>query len=332
MRARILTLLLAVFFLLPGMLREARADYPHDRPLTIIVPFGPGGAVDIASRILAEYFQKEFNITINVVNKPGGAQAIGINDMLRARPDGYTLAFPGFSALCTTPLLTNVGYTDKNIKPVAQITVMELVFSTNKAVGPHSFAAFLEKAAREPDSTVYGSTGAITTQRLYLTKLLQRFHDGQKVRHAAYGSGHEVSTALLGKHIGAGFQVPTNILPYVASGDFQALAITRAQRHPALPDTPTFRELYADRLTPDDEKWIDLGSWHGLVASAKVPDERIQALQPLLKKALTDPGVIASFQKIGLSVDYLPPAEFQNVIDASILLVKDVLAGRKSLD
>lgn len=332
MRARILTLLLAAFILLPCMSREARADYPHDRPLTIIVPFGPGGAVDIASRILAEYFQKEFNITINVVNKPGGAQAIGINDMLRARPDGYTLAFPGFSALCTTPLLTNVGYTDANIKPVAQITVMELVFSTNKAVGPDSFPAFLEKAAREPDSTVYGSTGAITTQRLYLTKLLQRFHDGQKVRHAAYGSGHEVSTALLGKHIGAGFQVPTNILPYAASGDFQALAITRHERHPALPDTPTFRELYADRLTPEDEKWIDLGSWHGLVASAKVPDERIQALQPLLQRALSDPGVITGFQKIGLSVDYLPPAEFKKVIDASILLVKDVLAGRKSLD
>lgn len=332
MHKRILTLLLAVFILLPCMLREARAEYPHDRPLTIIVPFGPGGAVDIASRILAEYFQKEFKITINVINKPGGAQAIGINDMLRARPDGYTLAFPGFSALCTTPILTNVGYTPKDIQPVAQITVMELVFSTHKEVGPHSFAAFLEKAKNEPDSTVYGSTGAITTQRLYMTKLLQRFHEGQKVRHAAYGSGHEVSTALLGKHIGAGFQVPTNILPYVASGDIEPLAITRKERHPALPDTPTFRELYADKLTADDEKWIDLGSWHGLVASAKVPKERIQALQPYIQKALSDPEVIASFQKVGLSVDYLPPAKFGEVIDASILLVNDVLQGRTSLD
>ena len=65
---------------------DARAEYPYDKPINIIVPFGPGGGVDIAARILADYFQQNYNITINVVNKPGGAQAIGINEMLRAVP------------------------------------------------------------------------------------------------------------------------------------------------------------------------------------------------------------------------------------------------------
>ena len=106
-----------------------RQAHQHHRAL------GPGGGVDIAARILADYFQQNYNITINVVNKPGGAQAIGINEMLRARPDGYTLAFPGFSALATTPKLTNVGYTLKNIKPVAHIASMECVLSTNKSSG-----------------------------------------------------------------------------------------------------------------------------------------------------------------------------------------------------
>ncbi len=323
---------MSVFLLTSAFAGNAKADYPYDRPLTIIVPFGPGGAVDIASRILADYFLQEFKITINVVTKPGGGQALGMNEMLHARPDGYTLAFPGTSALTLTPLLTNVGYSVKNVQPVAQITVMELVFSTHKAVGPHSFADFLTQAKEKPDQTVYASTGAITTQRLYLTKLLQRFHDGMKIRHAAYGSGHEVSTALLGKHINAGFQVPTNILPYVKSGDFQPVAITSKERSKDLPDTPTFRELYADKLTPDDDKWIDLGSWHGLVASSKVTKERIEALEPLLQKALSNPQVIEKFQKVGLSVDYLPPAEFAKVIDATLLLTQDVLQGRKSLD
>ena len=75
-----------------------------------------------------------------------------------------------------------------------------------------------------------------------------------------------------------------------------------------------------------------MGSWHGLVASGKVPDERIAALQPLLQKALADPDVIARFKKIGLSVDYLPPKGFGEVIAAGSALVDDVLAGRKSLD
>lgn len=326
------TTLCLLALLLGGMAGQAKADYPYDRPITIIVPFGPGGAVDIASRILADYFLKEFKININVVTKPGGGQAVGLNEMLRARPDGYTLAFPGTGGLCVTPLLTNVGYTAKSFSPVAQITVMELVFSTNKAVGPDTFAAFLEQARKNPADTVYASTGAITTQRLYFTKLMQRFHPDLKVRHAAYGSGHEVSTALLGKHIKAGFQVPTNVLPYVKSGDLQAVAITRKERSKDLPDTSTFRELYADQLTPDDEKWIDLGSWHGLVASSKVPKAKIDALQPLLQKAFNDPEIIEKFQKIGLSVDYLPPAEFRKVIDATLVLTNDVLAGRKTLD
>lgn len=135
MKKSIIASLLIACSLFIGGNTDARAEYPYDKPINIIVPFGPGGGVDIAARILADYFQQNYNITINVVNKPGGAQAIGINEMLRARPDGYTLAFPGFSALATTPKLTNVGYTLKNIKPVAHIASMECVLSTNKSSG-----------------------------------------------------------------------------------------------------------------------------------------------------------------------------------------------------
>ena len=103
MKKSIIASLLIACSLFIGGNTDARAEYPYDKPINIIVPFGPGGGVDIAARILADYFQQNYNITINVVNKPGGAQAIGINEMLRARPDGYTLAFPGFSALATTP-------------------------------------------------------------------------------------------------------------------------------------------------------------------------------------------------------------------------------------
>ena len=249
MKKSIIASLLIACSLFIGGNTDARAEYPYDKPINIIVPFGPGGGVDIAARILADYFQQNYNITINVVNKPGGAQAIGINEMLRARPDGYTLAFPGFSALATTPKLTNVGYTLKNIKPVAHIASMECVLSTNKSSGIDTWEKFLQAAEKNPDGTVYGTTGSISTQRLYMTKLTDRFHGDLKIRHTAYTSGHEVSTALLGKHITAGFQVPANILPYANSGDFNVIAISRKERRADLPNTPTFRELYADKMT-----------------------------------------------------------------------------------
>ena len=185
MKKSIIASLLIACSLFIGGNTDARAEYPYDKPINIIVPFGPGGGVDIAARILADYFQQNYNITINVVNKPGGAQAIGINEMLRARPDGYTLAFPGFSALATTPKLTNVGYTLKNIKPVAHIASMECVLSTNKSSGIDTWEKFLQAAEKNPDGTVYGTTGSISTQRLYMTKLTDRFHGDLKIRHTA---------------------------------------------------------------------------------------------------------------------------------------------------
>ena len=205
------------------------------------------------------------------MNKPGGAQAIGINEMLRARPDGYTLAFPGFSALATTPKLTNVGYTLKNIKPVAHIASMECVLSTHKSSGIDTWEKFLQTAEKDPDGTVYGTTGSISTQRLYMTKLTDRFHGDFKIRHTPYTSGH-------------------------------------------------------------DEKWIDLGAWHGLIVSNKVKDDRTAALEPLIEKAMKDPDVIEKFNKIGLDAGYLPAKEFGELIQSSSDLGDEVLAGRKSLD
>ena len=230
MKKSIIASLFLACTLFVGGNTDARAEYPYDKPINIIVPFGPGGGVDIAARILADYFQQNYNITINVINKPGGAHAIGINEMLRARPDGYTLAFPGFSALATTPKLTNVGYTLKDIKPVAHIAAMECVLSTNKPSGNAATAKNLEPAKKDPHSPNYVSTGALSTQRHDKTNQHERFHKGLNIRHAAYSSGHEVSTALLGKHITAGFQVPANILPYANSGDFNVIAISRKER------------------------------------------------------------------------------------------------------
>lgn len=85
-------------------------------------------------------------------------------------------------------------------------------------------------------------------------------------------------------------------------------------------------------MTPEDEKWIDLGPWHGFIVSHKVKDEHIATLQPLIKKAMEDPEVIKKFNNVGLSADYLPAKEFGKLLQNTSDLVDEVLAGRKSLD
>lgn len=331
MKKSILSLFIACALFLGGNM-DARAEYPNDKPLTIIVPFGPSGGVDVAAHILADYFQKNYKITVNVVNRPGRTQAIGINEMLRAEPDGYTVTFPSFPTSGQATRLNTEEDTIKMLKPVAHITGMEFVLSTHKTSGIDTLEKFIQTAENYPAGTVYGTAGEISKQRLYMTKLLERFHKGTKIRHLAYDSGNAVTTALFDKQITAGFQVPANILPYAQAGSLNAIAISRKERNPNLPNTPTFRELYADQLTPEDEKWIDLNSWHGLVVSQKVKDEHVTTLMLLVKKAMEDPEVIKKFNRAGLSVDYLPAKEFGQLLQNTSELVDEVLAGRTSLD
>ena len=139
---------LAVSTLLLGMPNMAKSAYP-DRPVTVIIPFGPGGAVDIAARILAEYMQNKHKITLNVVCKAGGAGAPAMLDVAKARPDGYTFGFPAIATFSATPQIKNTGYTDKDFRAVAQISVMWLSLAVNADSGIKSFTDLMEAAKKK---------------------------------------------------------------------------------------------------------------------------------------------------------------------------------------
>lgn len=310
---------------------SAEAAFPFDRPINIVIPFGAGGSVDITTRIIADFLLQKHDININVINKPGGSQAIGMSEILRARPDGYTMVFPTFSSLATTPKISNVGYTLDNFKPIAQIMVIEPVYSVHTDSPIKTFTDFIELAKTDQD-TVYATTAAISIQRLYTAQLLNRFHDGMPLRHITYNSNHEVSTALLGKHITAGCSAPSNVVPYVKSGHLRALAISRSERHPALPDVPTIAEIYANVATEEDNFWINAGSWGGLLVSSKVSDDIVKTFVPFIEEALSDPEVVKKLQNLGVEPAFLAPAEFAQVISESSEMVDKVLQGRKTLD
>lgn len=325
MKKSIISLFIACALFFGGTM-DARADYPKDKPITVIVPFGARGGVDVAAHILADYFQKNYGITVNVVNRPGRTQAIGINEMLRAEPDGYTVAFAGFPSRVGYAAIDSDDFTLDDLKPVAHVTGMEFVLSTHKASDIDTLEKFIEAAENNPAGTNFGTIGENSIQRLYMAKLLTRFHNATEIRHIPYESGNDVTIALFDKLITAGFQVPANILPYARVGSVNALAVSRKERDPALPDTPTFRELYADRLTPEDESWIDLNAWHGIIMSHKVKDEHATTLMNLIKQAMEDPEVIKKFHRADLSVDYLPAEEFGKMIRNTTALVEEMAA------
>ena len=288
----------------PAFPLSARAAYP-DRPVTIIVPFGPGGAVDIAARVLAEYFQTKHNIILNIVCKGGGAGAPAMLDVARARPDGYTFGFPGIAPFSTVAHL-KTGYSLKDFRTVVQITNMWMSLAVNADSDIKDIRGLMEAAKANPGKVNYATHGAYSTQSLFMRRILKTF-PGVDLPHITYASGQEVSTALLGRHVTSGFGVTTNQKPYVLSGDFRMIGVTSPERLPEFPDVPTFAEQAGPEYV--------FGSPHGLLAPRRVPDERVEIMQNLVKEALADPGVKAKFAKAGLSTDYLSAAEFQKVVD-----------------
>lgn len=316
---KILTCALLVCALLFSGTPNASAAYP-DRPVTIIIPFGPGGAVDIAARILAEYFQTKHNITLNIVCKAGGAGAPAMLDVAKARPDGYTFGFPAIATFSTTPQIKNTGYTLKDFRAVAQVTVMWLSLAVNGDSGIKDIKGLMEAAKANPGKVNFATHGALSTQRLFMTRLLKAFPD-VSLPHVGYTSGHEVSTALLGRHITSAFGVTTNQKPYVESGDFTMIGVSSPQRLPDFPDVPTFAEQIGDEYT--------FASSHGLVAPKRVPNDRIETMQNLLKEALADPDVQAKFAKAGLTTDYLPADQFQTAINDMWKIIGDIMKENK---
>ena len=316
---KILTCALLACALLFSGTPNASAAYPY-RPVTIIIPFGPGGAVDIAARILAEYFQTKHNITLNIVCKAGGAGAPAMLDVAKARPDGYTFGFPAIATFSTTPQIKNTGYTLKDFRAVAQVTVMWLSLAVNGDSGIKDIKGLMEAAKANPGKVNFATHGALSTQRLFMTRLLKAFPD-VSLPHVGYTSGHEVSTALLGRHITSAFGVTTNQKPYVESGDFTMMGVSSPQRLPDFPDVPTFAEQIGDEYT--------FASSHGLVAPKRVPNDRIETMQNLLKEALADPDVQAKFAKAGLTTDYLPADQFQTAVNDMWKIIGDIMKENK---
>ena len=316
---KILTCALLACALLFSGTPNASAAYP-DRPVTIIIPFGPGGAVDIAARILAESSQTQPNTTLNIVCKAGGAAPPAMLDVAKARPDGYTFGFPAIATFSTTPQIKNTGYTLKDFRAVAQVTVMWLSLAVNGDSGIKDIKGLMEAAKANPGKVNFATHGALSTQRLFMTRLLKAFPD-VSLPHVGYTSGHEVSTALLGRHITSAFGVTTNQKPYVESGDFTMIGVSSPQRLPDFPDVPTFAEQIGDEYT--------FASSHGLVAPKRVPNDRIETMQNLLKEALADPDVQAKFAKAGLTTDYLPADQFQTAVNDMWKIIGDIMKENK---
>lgn len=283
----------------------AKSDYPT-KAIQMIVPFAPGGTTDSAARALASVANKYLpnGQTVAIVNKDGGAGTIGMNDVVQAKGDGYTIGMATSGPITIKTHSKEVAYKPENFKPVIQVVATPNVLVVKSDSPIKTFEDWMKYVEGNPDKFTYGTSGAGLTQHITMENLMTK--TGVKVKHVPFKGGAPALTALLGGNIeGALVQTPEAI-PHIQEGTLRPIWISGSFKPDELKDVPLLTEKGVD-VKPD--------VWTGLVAPSGVPDDVVKVLHDSFKKALDDPAVIEQFKKIGTEPVYKSTEEFQEVID-----------------
>ena len=260
----------------------ALAQYPA-KPVTLIIPFPPGGSTDIIGRIAAEGMQRELGQPFVVDNRGGAGGAIGAKAIADATPDGYTLGIATISTHVVNPVVhKDLRYDPlKDFTFVSQIAAVPNSMSVHPSVPAKTMAEFIEYARKNPGKLNYGTPGVGSLGHL----IGETFKYSAKVNltHVPYrGAGPALNDAL-GGQVQVLFDNLPSSLPHIQSGKLRALAVANDKRVASIPDVPTFAET--------GHPLVNDPSWFGLIGPARLPDEVTKLLYAALLATLKQPEV-----------------------------------------
>jgi tripartite-type tricarboxylate transporter receptor subunit TctC len=287
----------------------ARADGPGGypaKPVTIVVPFAPGGATDIIGRLLADELKKRWGRSIIVENRAGAGGGIGTEYVAHARGDGYTLLLGTQTALSVNPtLLKKTGYkVDSDFAPVTLLATTPLVLLASNQSGLTSVQDMVKALKSKPEALAYGTSGNGTSQHLTTEMFLGRI--GAKAVHVPYKGSGQSLIDLAGGQIAFQFDNMTTALALAKGGRAHALAVTSATRSELAPELPTM----AEAGLPGFEAL----TWLGLVAPAETPEEIVNYLSSEAAAVLNTAEVKSRLATQGFAPKTSKPAEFRRFI------------------
>ena len=288
--------LLAAALALPAIAR-AEGKYP-ERPIKIIVPYPPGGGVDLTARLLMELLARELGQTIVIENKGGAGGLIGVEAMSHAPPDGYTLCLTGVSSMSAGPHLRagKLPFDPANFAHITRLVRMPLILAVRNDLPAKTLPEFM--ALAKSTEIRWASGGIGTSQHLAGEYFAQM--SGLKMVHVPYrGTGPALNDLAAGI-VDAYFGDPAT-LGVIKGGKARAMAVTSAERWPVLPDAPALAEA-----VPGYEAW----NWYGIDAPPGTPDAIVDLLAAAIRKVMADPAVKQKYDDNGLHPATLSRQEY----------------------
>ncbi|MET4575862.1 Bug family tripartite tricarboxylate transporter substrate binding protein [Ottowia thiooxydans] len=278
----------------------ATAAYP-EKPITLIVPWAPGGSTDILARALAEQLTKSLGQSVIVDNRAGASGNIGSNMVAKARPDGYTLLVGSMSTHAMNPaLMDNMPFKGvEDFTPIAQLANVVNTLVVSNSVPAKNVRELVAYAKANPGKLNYASAGAGSTN--HLSAVFFERAAGVRMTHIPYKGGAPAVVDTVADQTQVLFSAGTQTLPHVKAGKLKLLAVTEAKRSVLLPEVPTVAETLPG---------YELGVWYGFFGPARMPKELVDRLNAAANAAMADPNVKARMDSMGVEVTNATAAEF----------------------
>ncbi|PLC52311.1 Tat pathway signal protein [Pollutimonas nitritireducens] len=280
----------------------ALAQYP-ERPITMIVPFPPGGVADTVARPLADALSKDLGQTVVIENRAGAGGAIGIGSAANAKPDGYTILL-SLSSISILPEADKIlerkpAFRLDQFKPIARITADPTVLVVKADAPWKTVQEFIEAARKNPGDITYGSSGIYGTMHVPMEMLAQAAD--VKLTHIPYTGAGPAVASLLGGHVQALATGPASAIQQIKAGKLRALAHWGDKPLASLPDVPSLSS------SGYNAQFIQ---WSGVFVPADAPQSVVDTLNNSLNKIAANPAFAKTMLGIGSPLDYLDAAKF----------------------
>ena len=301
---------------------SAQAAFP-ERPITLVVPYAPGGSADALARVLAVHLGAKLGTSVIVDNRPGASGTIGASFAAKAAPDGYTVLYDATPYSINPHLFPRMPFAANALQPLALVSLAPNIVIVRTESPVKSIKDLADRAKAEPGKLNFASGGSGTVQRLAAELLRQRL--GLDMVHVAYKSGGPAISDVMGGQVDFMFSTIAASYPLVSSGKLRALAVSSPQRSARLPDVPTIAETVA----PGYEAY----EWNGLLLPAGTPGPIADKLHKAVAGVLKNDEVKRRFVDVGVQPIGSTPAEFVDFLRKEDVKWSDVIhKGQIKLD